>query len=187
MTDFADQTKLRTRSRRGSELYATLEIGHEGTRKGITVELACESPTELLAVLHDASTWAVQHDSVFDRCNPGCWAPAIVAVAMGQWRRANIQRMHAPGRLHAALLCARPRMLEDHPNWPELVLADGSRLDIRSKTALAFGPTGEELRRYADSVNYNGSIESLFKLFEEGVIRFDDDAKLVPAFARKFD
>lgn len=151
----------------------TIECKHPSTRVGIVVEVEGSfGPRSVRAILQRAFDVAGS-ESVRRVGDPGWWALVVGRAAM-EFGPARVQRVVDVAALHATVEVQSSRMVEVRPAWPMVQLKlDGPWLDVRGESALACGPSDDELLAYAERVGADGlGLESLVRMFDMGVIEW---------------
>ncbi len=174
---FCDPETHGARLSHGRPGYATIEIGHDTTRRGIVVQVdGCSSSQVLRQVVELAFDRAGDEDRLAVH-DPGWWAVLIGWAGMRTTGLASIQRVTVPGELHAVLVVERSRMLEEHPLWPLLRRQPTAPwLDCRGESALRHGPADEELGAYALAADVDLPVYVLRTMFEQGVLEWEPGA-----------
>lgn len=173
---FTDPESQRRRLARGRPGHATVELGHEGSRTGIIVQLDATSQRVVRMILERAFDMAGEQKRLRVD-DPGWWALLVGMAALQLSGTASIQRVPFPGELHVVVRVERGRMLEDRPLWPMVrFVPDGGWYDLRGESALAHGPSDVELREYAAAVGVDAPVSELVRMFELGVLEWEPGA-----------
>lgn len=175
----SDTNLHRKRSARGTSRYATIEIGHEETRNGVTVELPGVPSEEMMRRLVRGAYNLVanMHPDARSMTTPGWWAVVIGWQGM-RFGAASVQRVADRGAVHGVLVVPRARMAEVHPPWPLFRSSwDGPLRDLRSGAALKEGPSDRELLEYAAGAGAEAKLRELRRMWDSGVLAWGDVPK----------
>ncbi len=171
---FADPVLHERRRRRGARHYSTIEVGHDGARSGMIVEVDEVRGGERLRALLEQAFDVAGAQRRRDPASPGWWVACICAAGIQAGLVCRVQRV--PGRAyhHALVLVERAPMLAEHPDWPLTRLHPAAPwLDLRGETALRRGPSDGELLAFGASKRLNEPAIELRRLFELGVLEWE--------------
>lgn len=173
---FHDPAVHRTANVHARDL-ATFEIGRQGWRQGISIELHAEATVHVCrAIIADAfeRAGAMPYEPD-DICTPGWWAVHVASAAM-QFGPARIQRARSRAIRHTVMLVSDRSLAVQRPDWPLVRFsATTDWYDLRSEAALRHGPSVTELAMYREATGVLPSAMSdadLVRAFEDGVLEW---------------
>ena len=156
-------------------MTATIELGFPETRKGIVVQVECEKSFDIERIIRGAALTGAGFAPELRRVNdPGWWSALICASALHHRFPVCVQRVHSREQVHADVEVARGSMLDMHPTWPAVTIGKRPMIDIRPEYILEAGPSDDDLRRYALSLESPDiDLLGLRRTFELGVLEWD--------------